>query len=247
MIHLRRGRRPRRPSLPRRPLLFSTWAFIRTTEVPLRGSKKVGGTLGTTKGHCGRPYDQLGADGRWLEVFCPWSIDVDVDYISSVFDSRFLSSEYQGFLGQIGFVPGMAAHVKATLGPISLVGEWNGAIKRAKFFDGGAFVNIRPSAWQVSLGYQFDWNPWVEAIGLQGNYFAIGYSESGDLAGIIQAGERVGFVPRRRFLVSVGEWVLEGVRFALEYSHVWDYPQTQGGTGTGRSANGVFSTITYVW
>ncbi len=214
-------------------------------------SDHFGATVGfRTKGDCGRPYDQLGAEGRWWEVFCPWSIDVDVDYTNSVFDSRFLEFEYQRFLGQIGFVPGMAASVKSTLGPVSLVGEWNGAIDDAKFIDEAPrLVSMRPSAWQISLGYQFDWNPWVEEIGAQGTYLAFGYSESHDLAGVTRSifGEqtRVGFAPKRRFLVNVSEWVLDGLKFGLEYSHNVDYSKSEGGTGN--SANGVFSTFTYVW
>jgi hypothetical protein len=205
-----------------------------------------GATAGfRTKGNCGRPFDQLGG-----KVFCPWSLDVDVDYNSSIFDSRFLEFEYRDFLGQIGFVPAMAASVKGTLGPVSLIGEWNGAISRATFtdFDGDPF-SIKPSAWQITLGYQFDWNPWVEAIGAQGNYLAIGYSESRNLAGVTQLfdGEsvRIGFVPRRRFIVSAGEWVLSNLRFVIEYSYNVDYPVSQGGTG--ESASAIFSALTAVW
>jgi hypothetical protein len=205
-----------------------------------------GATAGfRTGGNCGRPYDQLGGS-----VFCPWSIDVDVDYNSSIFDSRFLEFEYQDFLGQIGFVPGMAASVKATMGPVSFIAEWNGAINQATFADGiGNRVTIRPSAWQTTIGYQFDWNPWVEEIGAQGNYIAIGYSESRDLAGVKRMFNdeitRVGFVPRRRFIVSVGEWIMDNVKLAVEYSHNVDYPQSEGGTDN--SADGIFSAFTIVW
>lgn len=223
------------------------------TDKGLNPGEHFGATAGfRTRGNCGRPYHQLGGDKRqrWWEIACPWSIDVDVDFNNSIFESRFLSFEYRDFLGQIGFVPGMAAHVKATLGPVSVIGEWNGAIGNATLVDDtGTFVSIRPSAWQVSLNYQFDWNPWVEAIGLQGNYLALGYSESHDLAGVTQSingeAERVGFVPKRRFLVSAGEWVLDGVRIAVEYSHVVDYAKDKGGTGN--SANGVFTVLTLVW
>jgi hypothetical protein len=209
-------------------------------------SENFGATLGfRTKGNCGRPYDQLVGS-----AFCPWAIDIDVDYNSSVFDSLFLESEYRDFLRQIGFVPGMAAHVKANLGRVSLVAEWNGATSYANFTDGlGNPVRIKPSAWQITLGYQFDWNPWVEAIGLQGNYVAIGYSQSHDLAGVTRViggvRTRVGNVARRRFVVSVGEWVLGGVRIALEYTHNEDYGKSEGGTG--RSADGIFSQLTYEW
>ena len=56
---------------------------------------------------------------------------------------------------------------------------------------------------------------------------------------------RVGFVPQKRILASAGEWVWDGVRIAVEYSHLVDYPRDRGGTGA--SANGVFSMITYEW
>jgi hypothetical protein len=169
---------------------------------------------------------------------------------NSVFDSRFLEFEYEQFLGQIGFVPGMAARVKTTLGPVSLVGEWNGAIDDATFTDDlGRRVDITPSAWQTSLGYQFDWNPWVEEFGAQGTFINISYSESHDLAGVTRSifdePTRVGFVPKRRILVNVSEWVLDGVKFAIEYSHNVDYSKSEGRTGN--SANGVLSHLTYVW
>ena len=217
-----------------------------------RPSENFGATLGfRTKGHCGRPFYQLHGS-----VFCPWSIDIDVDYNNSVFDSLFLESEYRDFLFQldqrrgIGFVPGMAVSVKSTLGPVSLIGEWNGAITDATFTDGlGNPVSIRPSAWGVSLGYQLDWNPWVEAIGEQGTYLTMSYSESNDLAGVTQvfqgAKTRVGSVPKRRLLVGAGEWVLENLRLAIEYSYNEDYSKFEGGTG--RDAHGVFSVLTVVW
>jgi len=153
---------------------------------------------------------------------------------------QILQFEYRGFLDQIGFVPGMAAHVKSNFGPVALVVEWNGAITDAEFVDDlGTPFSIRPEAWQVALGYQFDWNPAVEIIGAQGTYFTIGYSESEDLAGVTRliGGDpgaippvpptpvRVGFVPERRLSVGMGEWVLDGLRVAIEYSHAIDYDE----------------------
>jgi hypothetical protein len=157
---------------------------------------------------------------------------------------------YRPFLDQIGAVPGMAAHVKSSLGPYSFIAEWNGAISDANFTDGlGNPVSIRPEAWQLQLGYQLDWNPYVEVIGNQGTFVALGYSESSDLAGVTRVvnatPERVGNVPERRLLASVGEWVLEGVRVELEYSHLLDYSVDDGGTGN--SADGVFFQVSFQW
>lgn len=195
-----------------------------------------------TSGHCGRPYDQI---NQW--DFCPWSLDVDVDFNTSVFDSLFLRKSYSPFLREIGIVPGLAASIKTSLGPVSLVGEWNGAISSATFTDGtGNQVNMRPSAWQASAGYQFDWNPWVETIGAQGTFIALSYSESHDLAGVVDDdGGRVGDLPRQRLTLNASEWVLDNLKIALEYSHNWDYSVGDGGTG--KVGDTVSGTLTFVW
>lgn len=180
----------------------------------------------------------------------PWSLQMDVDAISSVFASQFLTREYRPFLAQIGEVPGMAAHVKSALGPFSLVCEWNGAVEAARFTDGlGAPVSIVPSAWQAQLAYQFNWNPTVEKIGEQGTFCAFLYSESQDLAGVTRVvdghDKRVGFVPQRRLIASLGEWVWEGARVEFEYIHNLDYSIEDGGTGN--SADGFLVSFAYQW
>jgi hypothetical protein len=204
-----------------------------------------------------KPKQHLGATAGFqsegaLPFFSsvPVSIDVDVDFTRSIFDSRLLEFEYRPWLTQIGFVPGMGGSAKLNIGPVSLVGEWNGAIKTVTFLDDTASViRIRPSAWQVSAAYQLDWNRSVKAIGAQGTYIALGYSQSYDLPGATRlidgSPSRVGNVARKRYLVSVGEWVLESFRIALEYSYQVDYSRSQGGTG--ESANGIFSQFTYEW
>jgi hypothetical protein len=175
---------------------------------------------------------------------------VNLDYNSSVFDSLFLQSEYLSFLNQIGTVPGLAATAKLNFGPFLLVAEWNSAIEAAKFADGlGRRIKITPSAWQVALGYQFGWNPWVEAIGNQGDYVAIGYSRTSDLAGVAQVQNgvptNVGALPQARLTLTAGEWLLENARLAIEYSHNWDYSVGKGGTG--KQSDGFFTALTYNW
>ncbi len=206
-----------------------------TTAINARLSYRAHGT-------CGRPYSELGSS-----FFCPWAIDFDSDYDSSVFDSRFLQSEYQPFLSQIGTIPGIAESVKMSLGRFLVVGEWDAAIKTARFVDGsGRPVQIKPSAWQVALGYQFDWNPWVETIGAQGDFVAFGFSGTTGLAGVTGTGTpstRVGTLPQYRMSLTYGEWLLESTKLAIEYSHNWDYPVSQGGTG--KQADGFFISLTY--
>jgi hypothetical protein len=220
-----------------------------------------------TQGTCRSHLDTTVSpdEAHWLQVLCPWTLDLGVEWNRSVFDSDFLASDYRVFIAgdpdtgrsPIGFVPGMATSMKATLGPVSLVAEWNGALESADFIDDDPVSLIprrqdkRPRAWQVSLGYQFGWNPAVETIGAQGTYLAASYSASQDLGGAVRintqdfTSARVGFVPRRRITVGAGEWVLPNLRLALEYARAWDYSKGHGGTN--EVADAVLSMLTFEW
>ncbi|HYZ33833.1 MAG TPA: hypothetical protein VE684_16310 [Crenalkalicoccus sp.] len=195
-------------------------------------TQNINASLGYFKrGSCGQPYEELRAS--WV---CPWSFDFHVDYINSVFDSNFLRIAYRSFLPIIGTVPGMAAALKASFGPFSLVGEYNTAIGSANFVDGsGRRARIKPAAWQVALAYQFDWNPWVEQVGEQGSYVSIAYSGTKDLAGVTDVATgtptRVGFLPQSRLALTAGEWVFPNLRLVTELSFDWDYAKRDGGTG----------------
>jgi hypothetical protein len=183
------------------------------------------------RGSCGRPYEEL--KDSWI---CPWGFDVSVDFASSIFASNFLRQNYAPFLNQIGNIPALAANLRASFGPFSLIAEYNTALSTAGFIDGaGTPRSMQPSAWQASLGYQFGWNPWVEKIGDQGTFVSIGYSQSQGMWGVTQlttAGPtRVGFVPQSRLLMTASEWVLDGLKFTIEGSIDWDYPISVGGTG----------------
>ena len=179
-------------------------------------------------------------------LICPWTVDFHVDYDTSVFESRFLHTSYLPFLPQIGQIPGVAASLKTSFGPFAFVGEVNAAIQGARFIDGlGIARNMMPMTWQASIAYRFDWNPWVQEIGAQGDFISLGYSGSKDMAGvsILQNGvpTRIGFVPQHRLFLTGGEWVMDGLKVAVEYSANWDYPVSAGGTG--RLAHGAFGLI----
>ena len=194
-----------------------------------------------TRGHCGVPYDQL-----TNSLICPWTVDFHVDYDTSVFESRFLRTSYLPFLNQIGRIPGVAASLKTSFGPFAFVGEVNAALQEARFFDGlGIAKSMMPMTWQASIAYQFDWNPWVTEIGAQGDFISLGYSGSKDMAGVamLQNGvpTRIGFVPQHRLFLTGGEWVMDGLKVAVEYSANWDYPVSAGGTG--KVAHGGFGLI----
>jgi len=194
-------------------------------------------TLGyRSEGSCGQRFEDLRDS-----LVCPWTMDVKVDYVSSVFDSNFLAREYAPFLPQIGQIPGMALSLRSSFGPFYLTAEYNTATRSTNFLDEtGRRIRAMPAAWQVSVGYQFNWNPWVEKIGEQGNYVALTYSGTKDLAGATELATgtptRVGFLPQTRLALTVGEWVLPGLRLAAELSGDWDYSPRQGGTGNAAAA-----------
>jgi hypothetical protein len=227
-----------------------------------------------TKGTCRNYSDGDHSDDplRWLRVLCPWTLDLGVEFNRSVFDSDFLALQYRAFLGPtidpadfrfglepIGFVPGMAASARTSLGPVSLVAEWNGAIESARFQEHSLReqVTIRPRAWQISLAYQFGWHPSVEAIGAQGTYATVSYSETRDLQGVQRFNPNdftlalVGDAPRRQLAVGVGEWVLPNLRLAVEYARAWDYSRglldSRNVPDTNKIANGIFSQVTFEW
>jgi hypothetical protein len=194
-----------------------------------------------TRGHCGVPYEQL-----TTSFICPWTFDFHVDYDTSVFESRFLHASYLPFLSQIGRIPGVAASVKASFGPFAVVGEVNAALQQATFLDGlGITKNMTPMTWQASIAYQFDWNPWIQEIGAQGDFISLGYSGSKDMSGVTGllngVPTRFGFVPQNRLFLTAGEWVMDGLKVAVEYSANWDYSVNSGGTG--RVAHGGFGLL----
>jgi uncharacterized coiled-coil protein SlyX len=232
-----------RPPIP--PPFYGNITFYHGNREALP-NRRIGQNINASLGYfalgsCGRNYEEL--LGSW---FCPWSIDFHVDYLSSVFDSNFLRFGYRPFLQEIGTVPGLAASLKASFGPFYLVGEFNTATKVASFVDAaGRRQRINPAAWQVSFGYQFDWNPWVEKVGEQGTYVALTYSGTKDLAGATQLvnGEatRVGSLPRSRLAFTVGEWVFPNLRLATELQIDWDYTRRDGGTG--KTGTGIFTSL----
>lgn len=200
------------------------------------------------RSHCGVTYQELA--GKNNSIFCPWSMDFKIDYNSSIYNSRFLSEEYGVYAKEIGKIPGMAGSVKASFSALSIITEWNASMKEASFTDASNnSILIRPATWQLSLAYQFDWNPWLESIGGQGTYLSLSYSQSRGFAGansLIDATiKRTGNLAKRKVLLSLGEWILEELNFTLEYSYAFDYPVNEGGTG--KVEQGIYSVISYAW
>ena len=79
-----------------------------------------------------------------------------------------------------------------------------------------------PMTWQASIAYQFDWNPWIQEIGAQGDSYRwdIPAARTWRACRSCKNGipTRIGFVPQHRLFLTGGEWVMDALKVAVEYS-----------------------------
>ena len=97
---------------------------------------------------------------------------MDVDFIRNVFESLGLREVFPGAL-EAQYAPGLAAHIKTHYEGVSLVAEWNAAMSYTQFTQEQVDYDIRPSAWQLQLAYQFDYYAEMEELGAEGSYIAV--------------------------------------------------------------------------
>ena len=195
-----------------------------------------------TRGHCGVPYDQL-----TYSLICPWTVDFHVDYDTSVFESRFLHSSYLPFLTQIGQDSRNGREPQNQFRPIRVRG-------RGKYRASGRQVFRRARHCEKHDADDlagFDCLPVrLESVGngdrRAGRLHLVGIFRQQrhggrDNPATTGLPTRIGFVPQHRLFLTGGEWVMDGLKVAVEYSANWDYPVSAGGTG--RVAHGWFGLI----
>ena len=159
------------------------------------------------------------------------SFDVGFGWIDSVFDTDGLSTAFPELVRtpKSDYTPGIAAFVRAGLFGFSFIAEYDTAIRSANFIRGGQQRSTQPEAWQVELGYTtslFGFKPFA----------AFNYSKSYQMYGAF---------PKRRTLYTVGSWLSENIRVALEYNNEQDYNKTHGGTN--RDSDTATLRLTYEW
>ena len=159
------------------------------------------------------------------------SFDVGVDWIDSVFDTDGLTAAFAELQTRPkrAYTPGISVHGRLGMAGFSLIAEYDGAMNRVHFTRSRRDVSTMPEAWQVELGYM------TKLFGLR-PYGAFNYSATAGLQG--------GF-PQRRLLGTVGSWLSDNIRLALEYANEQDYPKIQGGTG--RDSDAWILRLTYEW
>jgi len=159
------------------------------------------------------------------------SFDVGVDWIDSVFDTDGMTAAFAELQTRPNraYTPGVSLHGRLGMFGFSLIAEYDGATRRVHFTRSGRDIKAMPEAWQVELGYM------TKMFGIR-PFVAFNYSRTTDMLG--------GF-PERRVLGTVGSWITDNIRLAVEYNHEDDYPKTQ--RGTGESSDGWLLRLTYEW
>jgi hypothetical protein len=218
-------------------------AFEAKEDYVLLGARKWGFQAGayvfngaTDNRKRGKHLEHYGATLGYEQKTDLLSFDVGVDWIDSVFDTDGLTSAFPELQARPkrAYTPGVSLHGRLGMFGFSLIAEYVGATRRVHFArltadDEPLDVKTMPEAWQVELGYM------TKLFGIR-PFVAFNYSRTTDMLGAF---------PERRVLATVGSFITDNIRLALEYSHEDDYPIQQGGTG--RSSDGWLLRLTYEW
>ena len=159
------------------------------------------------------------------------SFDVGIGWMDSVFDTDGLSTAFPELVlrPKRAYTPGVAAYARVGLFGFSLIVEYDTAVREVTFTRGTQDLRTQPAAWQVELGYT------TRLFGLR-PFGAFNYSKTYQMLGAF---------PQRRTLFTVGSWLSENIRAALEYANEQDYNKTHGGTN--RDSDTWTLRLTYEW
>ncbi len=176
----------------------------------------------TNEGGGDSQIEQYGANLGYLYEQEGFSMDVGISYVNSMGDSdglsEFLAEEN---LLEADYVGGLGVYAIASVGPISLIGEYITALDD---FNGD---NSQPMAFNFETGYTF-------VLAGRESTFAVAYQGTDDLAGML---------PESRILTTLSVEIFPATTFAIEYAHDEDYDENEGGTGA--SADTVTGQLAY--
>ncbi|PIE72443.1 MAG: hypothetical protein CSA20_07830 [Deltaproteobacteria bacterium] len=141
------------------------------------------------------------------------TVGVHASYTNSLFDSDGLQEVFDP---EADYVGGVALQTSVQIVGVGLIGEYITAIDDYEAVDmlSGENVKRKPSAYHVEVSYSLDM-----AMPL---IFAVGYSETEELAGVF---------PEKRIMGTVGIELAEGVGFSVGFSRDTDYGVGDGGAG----------------
>ena len=144
-------------------------------------------------------------------------IDAGVSWISNIADSDTLQDSVSAPDRLVHQVPGLALHATATLGDLTLIGEYLTATRTFAPADlAFAGSGARPAAANLEAGYQF------EAAGREAGV-ALAWQHTWEAAALI--------LPQTRWLAALSLGVAHHTVVSLEYAHDQDYKRPRGGSG----------------
>ena len=164
----------------------------------------------TNEGGGDSRIEQFGANLGYLLEQEKFSLDIGVSYMNSMGDSDGLSEmlEEENLL-DADYVDGLGVYAIATIGPVSLIGEYITALDD---FDGS---DSQPMAFNFETGYSF-------VLAGKESSFGVAYQGTDDLAGML---------PESRILTTLSMTIFPATTFSIEYAHDEDYDENEGGTG----------------
>jgi len=159
------------------------------------------------------------------------TFDIGVDWMDSIFDTDGLTTAFPELQTRPhrGYIPGFSAHGRLGMFGFSLITEYDGATKQVHFTRSRRDVKVMPEAWQVEIGYM------TKVFGVR-PFAAFNYSATAGMQGAF---------PQRRLLGTLGTFVTDNIRVALEYANDRDYSRIQGGTDA--DSNTWTLRLTYEW
>jgi len=164
----------------------------------------------TNEGGGDSQIEQFGANLGYQYEQEGFSVDLGVSYMNSLGDSDGLSELLaEANLLESDYVGGLDMYAIASLGPVSLIGEYISALDD---FDGD---NSQPMAFHFETGYTF-------VLAGRESTLAIAYQGSDDLAGVL---------PESRILATLSMEIFPATTLAVEYAHDEDYDEDEGGSG----------------
>ena len=149
--------------------------------------------------------DNFGINAGYALETDAMSLDVGIGYINNLFDSDGMSDILDGLEGDLDdYVGGIALHGVFSFGPITLIGEYVGAMDDPELNDGGTIVEgDKPSAWNAEVGYTFE---------MAGKETVVGLACQG-------TDNMENELPETRVMGAVAVGILENTTLALEYLH----------------------------
>ncbi len=164
----------------------------------------------TNQGGGDSQIEQFGANIGYAFHSDTFTLDTGISYMNSMGDSDGLSDMLkEQELLEADYVDGFGAYAIASIGPVSLIGEYVTALDH---FEDAA--HSQPMAFNIETAYSF-------SLGQIPSTAALAYQGTDDMAGTL---------PESRILGTMALGIFDNTTLAFEYAHDEDYDETDGGT-----------------